>query len=213
MLSGDVHFAELLTAQPPPSDDPNTITPPEVLEVTSSGMTHTCMNTALGMCQLAMETYNEHRASKEAYYGKFNYGTIEFDWPATDDDEEESEQQDPLKAAGIIGHYVVKVRNVKQQTKLELEKTIGPDYPMPDIGKPYTLNDNALLLYVAALILVIWTVLAVMVCKMCTGSRSSKTKKGSASSSWNGHSSNGSSNGSHESPVVGRVTRSKAKEA
>lgn len=48
LISGDVHFAELLSTQPPTEDAPR-----EVLEVTSSGMTHTCTQTALGACKVS----------------------------------------------------------------------------------------------------------------------------------------------------------------
>jgi hypothetical protein len=59
LLSGDVHFAELLTTRGRPG---------EAVEMTTSGMTHSCSHTAMGMCEMAVRTYNRHRTTPEDYF-------------------------------------------------------------------------------------------------------------------------------------------------
>lgn len=57
ILSGDVHFAELLVTQPPSEGmrEEEKEEKKEALEVTSSGMTHTCFATTMGTCEMAVD--------------------------------------------------------------------------------------------------------------------------------------------------------------
>lgn len=72
LLSGDVHHAEILDS-----------TSAGILEVTSSGMTHTCATPIYGyyLCQPLLETFHAHRyQSQDNFYIGKNYGTLEIDW-------------------------------------------------------------------------------------------------------------------------------------
>jgi len=76
LLSGDVHFAEISTLFPPPkSAQP-------LVEVTSSGLTHSCETAFYGpICRPVLNAYSRHRyAHKYNYYSGRNFGTIEFYW-------------------------------------------------------------------------------------------------------------------------------------
>ena len=71
LLSGDVHFAELTGGR---GDE-------EALEVTSSGMTHSCSSAWYGfLCTLVMNAYHSHRVRPDATYSHLNYGEATFDW-------------------------------------------------------------------------------------------------------------------------------------
>jgi alkaline phosphatase D len=76
LLSGDVHHAEIL--------DPNIVSNKQsLLEVTSSGMTHTCATPLYGyyLCRPLLETFDAHRhESQDNFFIGKNYGTVEIDW-------------------------------------------------------------------------------------------------------------------------------------
>ena len=115
-LSGDVHFAELLSTDSEPR---------EAFEVTSSGMTHTCFATAFGMCEMAVHRYRRHRLAPEAFYGGLNYGTMEFDWEGAD------------------GPWLtVSVRDRKGKARLEVSKPVGAAAAWNPLGAPYRMQDN-----------------------------------------------------------------------
>ena len=93
LLSGDVHFAEILKAEYGSDEkNQNDVEETEVvgvkehqskdlIEVTTSGMTHTCADTTMGaLCKTAINRYSIHRYNKDAFYIGYNYGTIVFDW-------------------------------------------------------------------------------------------------------------------------------------
>lgn len=70
ILSGDVHHAEIL--------DPLSNQGFPLVEVTSSGLTHTCQKHIYGaMCEPLLKTFNTHRSSGPNYYLGRNFGTIE----------------------------------------------------------------------------------------------------------------------------------------
>lgn len=120
LLSGDVHFAELLTTEA--ADAAAARTP---FEVTSSGMTHTCLATAFGMCEMAVHRYNRHRLTPQAFYGGLNYGTMEFDWDA---------------APGPLVN--VSVRDKKGRARLTMAKPLGAGAAWQPLGAPYRMQDN-----------------------------------------------------------------------
>lgn len=124
LLSGDVHFAELLTTDSP---EP----PREAFEVTSSGMTHTCFATAFGMCEMAVHRYRRHRLTPTAFYGGLNYGTIEFEWDAA-----------AAAEGGGQPRMVVSVRDRRGKARLALTKVIGAAAEWTPMGTPYRLQDN-----------------------------------------------------------------------
>ena len=96
LLSGDVHFAEL-AVYPSFQDSTHKITSEEsvagcgssLAEVTSSGLTHTCLSPAAGFltrltCQPVLAHYTAHRPEPDSYYARApNFGMLEIDWDAT----------------------------------------------------------------------------------------------------------------------------------
>lgn len=75
ILSGDVHHAEFLA---PGHDEAGGL-----LEVTSSGLTHSCASPFFGfMCPILLDTYHLHRLTPHSYYTGVNFGTIRVDWEA-----------------------------------------------------------------------------------------------------------------------------------
>ena len=71
LLSGDVHYAEILDATP------------SITEVTSSGMTHVCTKHIYGpLCKPLLNTFKGHRSqqSVDGYYIQRNFGSLEIDW-------------------------------------------------------------------------------------------------------------------------------------
>lgn len=97
LLSGDVHFAELAVYPPLSQDSTRSTTGEEssavdcgssVAEVTSSGLTHTCLSHAAGFltqltCRPVLAYYTAHRPDPESYYATApNFGMLEIDWEA-----------------------------------------------------------------------------------------------------------------------------------
>lgn len=147
-LSGDVHFAELLTTKHPRGQGH----PP--IEVTTSGMTHTCTQTALGLCKYAIRMYHEHRETPEAFYLGYNYGSMEFDWSPVEEN--------------LDMKFVVRVHDAQGRQVLHVNREVpkappGLDYNIYD---PYTAlygtNDPGLDVGLAALgVMVAFLVLVV----------------------------------------------------
>ncbi len=72
-LSGDVHFGELIGFS-------NNIEG-GVMEVTSSGLTHSCTDPIYGFaCPYLLKSFDSHRASQGSYYTGKNYGSLSIDW-------------------------------------------------------------------------------------------------------------------------------------
>eukprot|EP00927_Polykrikos_kofoidii_P072407 TRINITY_DN68527_c0_g1_i1.p1 TRINITY_DN68527_c0_g1~~TRINITY_DN68527_c0_g1_i1.p1 ORF type:complete len:523 (-),score=63.46 TRINITY_DN68527_c0_g1_i1:121-1689(-) len=72
VLSGDVHHAEI--SGQGPGDNGG-------VEVTSSGMTHTCRSYG-PVCDLILALFAAHRRSPTDVFTGLNFGTIEFNWPS-----------------------------------------------------------------------------------------------------------------------------------
>jgi alkaline phosphatase D len=80
LLSGDVHHGEIL--------DPwanweksGADTFSSLLEVTSSGMTHTCTKGLYGaLCRPLLDAFASHRQRPDAYYTGRNFGILTIDW-------------------------------------------------------------------------------------------------------------------------------------
>jgi alkaline phosphatase D len=71
ILSGDVHHAEVL--------DPLAADNFPIVEVTSSGLTHSCQKNIYGaMCEPLLTTFRQHRSGPSYYLGR-NFGTIVID--------------------------------------------------------------------------------------------------------------------------------------
>uniref|UniRef100_A0A7S1BCW5 PhoD-like phosphatase metallophosphatase domain-containing protein n=1 Tax=Corethron hystrix TaxID=216773 RepID=A0A7S1BCW5_9STRA len=68
ILSGDVHFAEIAGRG-------------RALEVTSSGLTHSCTEAFYGfLAKVIIERYDTHRTREDMYFAGKIFGSIEFDW-------------------------------------------------------------------------------------------------------------------------------------
>lgn len=88
LLSGDVHHGEILG------------TPNEFIEVTSSGMTHSCVDPFYGfLCEKMLRTYSSHRYSFHShgngsdgqnFYLHQNFGTLTIDWDGNGDKNHEN---------------------------------------------------------------------------------------------------------------------------
>lgn len=77
LLSGDVHMAELMSGTA--SD--------EVVEVTSSGLTHTCSSGLVpgAVCDAVVAAFSGSRyRAGPAYHPGRNFATVDFDWSSTD---------------------------------------------------------------------------------------------------------------------------------
>jgi alkaline phosphatase D len=91
LVSGDVHYAELAgtRAAPPSVRKPrraaSTVPPPgaELLEVTSSGLTHACGASRYSAvaCAGMMRLFPRHRLSAAHFYTGINFGSAELRWP------------------------------------------------------------------------------------------------------------------------------------
>lgn len=98
-ISGDVHLAELLSGIPPQQvpaqhEPVLNISPARpvpvpsleaasrpVLEVTSSGLTHSCAGRyGTFICSTMLNTWNKHRPKPDDYHFWQNFGSISFDW-------------------------------------------------------------------------------------------------------------------------------------
>ena len=88
LLSGDVHHGEILKAYGTNrgQEAADTFsTEGGLLEVTSSGLTHSCSEPFYGpLCAPILETFSDHRYTRgpgdKGYFTGRNFGTIEIDW-------------------------------------------------------------------------------------------------------------------------------------
>ena len=88
IMSGDVHYGELLGRGGGEEHAP------EVLEVTSSGITHTCADGRINglLCPLLVRLFSRHRVGGRgprepgAVYPAINFGSLAFHWPTSDGD-------------------------------------------------------------------------------------------------------------------------------
>lgn len=73
LLSGDIHYAEILKTE-------RVLSYP-IYEITSSGMTHSCATQfPFGTCRLFLETILQSSYQITDFYEFFNFGTIEINW-------------------------------------------------------------------------------------------------------------------------------------
>ncbi|KAG5183484.1 hypothetical protein JKP88DRAFT_316824 [Tribonema minus] len=87
-ISGDVHLAELISGIPPApaiveieGNAKRHAPEREVLEVTSSGLTHSCAGRyGTTLCRTMLNHWNTHRPRAEAYYAWQNFGSARIDW-------------------------------------------------------------------------------------------------------------------------------------
>ena len=142
LLSGDVHFAEFLGRQP--LLDPLLPAAAGVMEVTSSGLTHSCGDGAIGrvLCGTVLRLFDGHRyahagsavapsatgnstrlaqfASPGGSLAAVNFGSIEFDWGG---------ESATAPAAGPgASHMLVRVHDVTGAVRLQhaIPLELGP---------------------------------------------------------------------------------------
>lgn len=87
ILSGDVHFAELSGTFNARVDGSTTMSAP--LEITSSGLTHTCHDLAGSICERVLSFFSEHRPHPDDFYAGLNFGALQFKWHAANGPEVE----------------------------------------------------------------------------------------------------------------------------
>jgi alkaline phosphatase D len=81
LLSGDIHYAEVHTIDVClPRDQSGSQKAYRVGEVTSSGMSHTCMTQAGKACPVVVKHTMTSQYLRRGPYLEFNYGMIEIDW-------------------------------------------------------------------------------------------------------------------------------------
>jgi len=118
LLSGDVHFAELLKAKRDEMEEDVDTGDDGVLEVTTSGMTHVCPDAPYGaICKPLLDRRSIHRHRSDAYYLGLNYGTLQIDW---NEDGGESAGAEPE----LLATMVIDVRNQLGESVLRTVKPI-----------------------------------------------------------------------------------------
>eukprot|EP00592_Proboscia_alata_P026628 CAMPEP_0194445716 /NCGR_PEP_ID=MMETSP0176-20130528/128022_1 /TAXON_ID=216777 /ORGANISM="Proboscia alata, Strain PI-D3" /LENGTH=419 /DNA_ID=CAMNT_0039272319 /DNA_START=253 /DNA_END=1509 /DNA_ORIENTATION=+ len=100
LLSGDVHFAEISRALRQGIHVEGTIPTYDIVEVTSSGMTHSCESPFYGfLCKPILFAFSDHRQKhklngseegNEAFFTNRNFGVIDIDWGANQNAEDAS---------------------------------------------------------------------------------------------------------------------------
>jgi alkaline phosphatase D len=90
ILSGDVHYAEIASTNTQQQQKQQTVlNQGGILEVTSSGLTHSCDQPFYGsLCKPILDTFSAHRPEESAnvvsdvefYYTGVNFGSIDIDW-------------------------------------------------------------------------------------------------------------------------------------
>ncbi len=82
LISGDVHYAELIGLGAADSADPADPAAASLLEVTSSGLTHACGHAMVGrlMCGTVLRLFRQHRISRAASFMGINFGSIGLEW-------------------------------------------------------------------------------------------------------------------------------------
>lgn len=109
LLSGDVHHAEILSSHPDHCKEIDSLSTLPLLEVTSSGLTHSCQGPFYGfMCKPILNFFSKHRskysledgkeqtyASDVNFFTKRNFGSIQIDW---------DDKVDPVGSATVNVH-------------------------------------------------------------------------------------------------------------
>mmetsp|Transcript_20129 Transcript_20129/g.30202 ORF Transcript_20129/g.30202 Transcript_20129/m.30202 type:complete len:267 (-) Transcript_20129:44-844(-) len=105
LLSGDVHHAEILDSSEGLKQNDNwNHGDGRIIEVTSSGLTHSCIDPFYGpLCAPILETFPNHRhESIKNYYTGRNFGSIEIQWGDNDEQQHDDKDKkiDPAKGGG-----------------------------------------------------------------------------------------------------------------
>ena len=91
LLSGDVHHAEISTTRPSSSSKQSSTTEGAIIEVTSSGLSHSCETGWFGpLCKPILDLFPKHRfkggnvaeSTDPSYFTNVNFGSIDIDWTA-----------------------------------------------------------------------------------------------------------------------------------
>jgi alkaline phosphatase D len=118
VLSGDVHYGEILTPQPESSSSHDRAS---FVEVTSSGLTHDCSKHIYGaMCRPLLTLFGRHRrraiddGPPEYYIGR-NYGTVTIDWE-NDNTTVEVQVHDVVTGATVLTTGLRKLKPAAETT-------------------------------------------------------------------------------------------------
>lgn len=120
LLSGDVHHAEISTTRPSSSKVSST-TRGAIIEVTSSGLTHSCETGWFGpFCKPILDLFPNHRfngrnavSTDPSYFTKENFGSISIDW---------DERKFDVKVHNELGHVVLNTGPVEMDYAANLSE-------------------------------------------------------------------------------------------
>ena len=88
-----------------------------LLEVTSSGMTHTCTTASYGaICDPLIRHFSGHRTKPEAFFTGLNWGSVEIEWPTQHGQGQEVQSDD---AEAEWPRVVVSIRDAEGQVQLQ----------------------------------------------------------------------------------------------
>jgi alkaline phosphatase D len=138
LVSGDVHFAEMssnVKSQKQQLEhaeaeggmegegvggeaaDADAAAAAPLLEVTSSGMTHTCTTASYGaICDPLIRHFSGHRTKPEAFFTGLNWGSVEIEWPTQHGQGQEVQSDD---AEAEWPRVVVSIRDAEGQVQLQ----------------------------------------------------------------------------------------------
>lgn len=134
LLSGDVHHAEVSA---------------DTLEVTSSGMTHSCTEPFYGfLSKFILDQYGTHR-KKGMYFTGRNFGTIKFDW---------ENMNMTVSVHDMIGNTVLRI-----ERKMGIPTKIDPEY-LEDTALP-NFDSSLHMRFVFLIIFLIIGMLTIPICK------------------------------------------------
>jgi hypothetical protein len=143
LISGDVHFAEMMGAATQAAATP-TVTMPAVqaasdrldviggssetvVEVTSSGLTHSCADGRVSrlLCSLSLRLFSGHRLDARglavvgAAYPHVNFGSLAFSWPSP------SNRDGSRPEAEASGHVDIRIHGVDGHVHLQKRLPLG----------------------------------------------------------------------------------------
>lgn len=113
LLSGDVHHGEILKTfdtQDEQEGPTRTSTNGGIMEVTSSGLTHSCSEPFYGrLCAPILDTFSSHRYKTgqvdKGYFTGRNFGSIDIDWGKTNMGHSTENQNIPSMKVNVHDHW------------------------------------------------------------------------------------------------------------
>jgi len=122
LLSGDVHYSEINQAKATKDGAGS------VLEITQSGMTHTCLDSPFygHECINGLEKYNYSRHAHSDYFANKSFGTLDIEWFV----DEEDLQTD------IMANMTISVKDEDSKPVLQVSKVVSNNMIDREVGVP-----------------------------------------------------------------------------